>query len=184
MHLLTLSLGSLVVCIYSDVGNYSYGQPHVMRPWRLTITHDLVHSYKLTDMMDVYIAQHAIPFTYKRFHSEEYINALMGTLTDSTTQEELALYGLNVKHKSDDYIAEPINSKLHDYMAKYVGASWTAAANICTGAHDIAINWSGGMHHAHKSKAYGFCYINDCVLAIMRLLFTFDRVLYVDIDAQ
>lgn len=28
----------------------------------------------------------------------------------------------------------------------------------------------------------GFCYINDCVLAILELLKTYDRVLYVDID--
>jgi acetoin utilization deacetylase AcuC-like enzyme len=28
---------------------------------------------------------------------------------------------------------------------------------------DIAINWSGGLHHAKKSEASGFCYINDLV---------------------
>ena len=32
---------------------------------------------------------------------------------------------------------------------------------------DIAINWSGGLHHAKKSEASGFCYINDIVLAIL-----------------
>ena len=40
----------------------------------------------------------------------------------------------------------------------------------------------GGMHHSRKSKASGFCYLNDCVLAIMRLLADFRRVLYIDID--
>jgi len=35
---------------------------------------------------------------------------------------------------------------------------------------DIAINWSGGLHHAKKFEASGFCYINDCVLAILELL--------------
>jgi histone deacetylase 1/2 len=69
---------------------------------------------------------------------------------------------------------------------------------------DIAINWTGGLHHAKKSEASGFCYINDIVLAILELLkyvfriklridrlFYFilllifrhhDRVLYIDID--
>jgi hypothetical protein len=32
---------------------------------------------------------------------------------------------------------------------------------------DVAINWSGGLHHAKKSEASGFCYINDIVLAIL-----------------
>jgi histone deacetylase 1/2 len=25
---------------------------------------------------------------------------------------------------------------------------------------DIAINWAGGLHHAKKSEASGFCYVN------------------------
>jgi acetoin utilization deacetylase AcuC-like enzyme len=38
------------------------------------------------------------------------------------------------------------------------------------------------MHHAKKAEASGFCYINDIVLAILELLKTYRRVLYVDID--
>lgn len=41
---------------------------------------------------------------------------------------------------------------------------------------------AGGMHHAKKAEASGFCYINDIVLSILELLKTFRRVLYVDID--
>jgi hypothetical protein len=25
---------------------------------------------------------------------------------------------------------------------------------------DVAINWAGGLHHAKKSEASGFCYVN------------------------
>jgi len=46
----------------------------------------------------------------------------------------------------------------------------------------VAINWSGGFHHAKKSECNGFCYVNDIVLAILELLKVFPRVLYVDID--
>lgn len=38
------------------------------------------------------------------------------------------------------------------------------------------------MHHAKRAEASGFCYINDIVLAILELLKTYKRVLYVDID--
>lgn len=38
------------------------------------------------------------------------------------------------------------------------------------------------MHHAKKGEASGFCYINDIVLAILELLKSHQRVLYVDID--
>lgn len=47
---------------------------------------------------------------------------------------------------------------------------------------DIVINWSGGLHHAKKSGASGFCYVNDCVLAILELLKVHHRVVYIDID--
>ena len=47
---------------------------------------------------------------------------------------------------------------------------------------DIAINWSGGLHHAKKYEASGFCYVNDIVVAILELLKYHSRVLYIDID--
>jgi len=49
---------------------------------------------------------------------------------------------------------------------------------------DIAINWAGGLHHAKKYEASGFCYANDCVLGIIELLKTYQRVLYIDIDCH
>lgn len=49
---------------------------------------------------------------------------------------------------------------------------------------DIAINWAGGLHHAKKSAASGFCYINDLVLGILELLKYHARVLYIDIDVH
>ena len=50
------------------------------------------------------------------------------------------------------------------------------------GLSDIAINWAGGLHHAKKAEAQGFCYINDLVLAILELLKYHARVVYIDID--
>ena len=36
-----------------------------------------------------------------------------------------------------------------------------AAERLNSGAADIAINWAGGLHHAKKTEASGFCYVND-----------------------
>ena len=61
----------------------------------------------------------------------------------------------------------------------------TEAANrLTSGAADIAINWAGGLHHAKKREASGFCYINDIVLGILEMLRYFPRVLYIDIDCH
>lgn len=64
----------------------------------------------------------------------------------------------------------------------YSGGSVGGAAMINEGTADVVMNWSGGMHHAKKGEASGFCYINDIVLGILELLKTHQRVLYVDID--
>lgn len=34
------------------------------------------------------------------------------------------------------------------------------AARLSRDKCDIAINWAGGLHHAKKSEASGFCYVN------------------------
>lgn len=70
------------------------------------------------------------------------------------------------------------------FCQSYAGASLAAARKLNTGTTDIAINWSGGLHHAKKSEASGFCYINDIVLAILELLRYHTRVLYIDIDVH
>lgn len=46
------------------------------------------------------------------------------------------------------------------YSAISAGGSLEGAARLGQGKTDIAINWAGGLHHAKKDAASGFCYIN------------------------
>jgi len=66
----------------------------------------------------------------------------------------------------------------------YTGASLDGAMKLNKNCCDIAINWSGGLHHAKKFEASGFCYVNDIVIAILELLKYHPRVLYIDIDVH
>ncbi|THU92818.1 Arginase/deacetylase [Dendrothele bispora CBS 962.96] len=63
----------------------------------------------------------------------------------------------------------PIFEGMSDYIQLVAGATLTAANALKVGAIDIAICWDGGRHHAQKSRASGFCYVADCVLAILLL---------------
>lgn len=67
-------------------------------------------------------------------------------------------------------------------VQKYAGASIGAAVQLNYKQSDLVINWSGGLHHAKKAEASGFCYVNDIVLAILELLKYHSRVVYIDID--
>ena len=111
-----------------------------------------------------------------QFHAEDYVDFL-SRITPDTQQdhtEQMQRYNLG-----EDC---PIFDGLFDFCKLYTGGSIDGAVRLNHGLSDIAINWSGGLHHAKKSEASGFCYINDLVLAILELLKHHPRVLYIDID--
>jgi histone deacetylase HOS2 len=64
----------------------------------------------------------------------------------------------------------PAFTGLFSFCQQYAGSSLAAGRRLGDGLTDIAINWSGGLHHAKKAEASGFCYMNDIVLAILELL--------------
>ena len=76
----------------------------------------------------------------------------------------------------------PVFDGLFEYCQIYTSGSIGGAVRLNENLADNVINWAGGLHHAKKSEASGFCYINDCVLAILELLKKHQRVLYIDID--
>jgi histone deacetylase 1/2 len=64
----------------------------------------------------------------------------------------------------------PVFDGMYEYCRRYSGGSLAGAAALNFGRCQTALNWSGGLHHAKKSEASGFCYVNDIVLAILELL--------------
>jgi acetoin utilization deacetylase AcuC-like enzyme len=71
----------------------------------------------------------------------------------------------------------PVFDGIFPFCQIFTGGSIDGAHRIIDGSADIAINWSGGLHHAKADEASGFCYINDIVLAILELLKFYPRVL-------
>jgi acetoin utilization protein AcuC len=64
------------------------------------------------------------------------------------------------------------------------GATLQAVDSVARGEREAAFNIAGGLHHAMRSRASGFCYINDPVIGILKLLRMGKRVAYIDIDAH
>jgi len=80
----------------------------------------------------------------------------------------------------------PVFRFMYDYVCLAAGASLTAAECILEDNYKLAFNPSGGLHHAGKEKAEGFCYVNDVVIAIewMRRKRPGIRICYLDLDAH
>lgn len=160
-----------------EIEKHHFGLTHPMKPWRLTLTKSLIMSYGMHSAMDMFVSRRATDEEMQDFHTAEYLEYLRiakPVIPDDNGSKPHNLGGSDC----------PVFDGLFEYCTMYSGASLDAARKLITKESDIAINWSGGLHHAKKSEASGFCYANDIVLAILQLLRYHTRVLYIDIDVH
>lgn len=113
-----------------------------------------------------------------QFHSDDYINFLQRITPETMNEAGKLLHRFNVGEDC------PIIDGLFEYCQVSAGGSIAGAIKLNAGQADVAINWAGGLHHAKRGEASGFCYVNDIVLAILELLKYHQRVLYIDIDVH
>ncbi len=77
----------------------------------------------------------------------------------------------------------PIFPDMYEASLAYLGGTVRAAEAVRDGCK-LAINLSGGLHHAQKTFASGFCILNDPAVAVSILLEKFKTVAYIDIDVH
>ncbi|VDO99789.1 unnamed protein product [Heligmosomoides polygyrus] len=159
-----------------DVGNYYYGQGHPMKPHRIRMTHNLLLNYGLYRKLEVYRPTPATFEEMTKYHSDDYMMFLKNIRPDNISDYTKQMQRFNVGEDC------PVFDGVFEFCQLSCGGSLAAATKLNRKHADIAINWMGGLHHAKKSEASGFCYSNDIVLAILELLKHHQRVLYVDID--
>ncbi|CCG25411.1 Rpd31 histone deacetylase [Candida orthopsilosis Co 90-125] len=162
----------------ADIGNYAYGAGHPMKPHRIRMAHSLIMNYGLYKKMEIYRAKPATKQEMCQFHTDEYIDFISRVSPDNLDMFSKESVKFNV---GDDC---PVFDGLFEYCGISGGGSMEGAARLNRGKCDIAINYAGGLHHAKKSEASGFCYLNDIVLGIIELLRYHPRVLYIDIDVH
>ncbi|CAI5523102.1 unnamed protein product [Closterium sp. Naga37s-1] len=147
-----------------------------MKPHRIRMTHSLLMHYGLHTKLEIFKPFPARDKDMCRFHSDDYVEFLR-TVTPENQHEQLRM--LKRFNVGEDC---PVFDGLYQFCQTYTGGSVGGAVKLNHGHSDIAINWAGGLHHAKKCEASGFCYVNDIVLAILELLKYHARVLYIDID--
>ncbi|PPQ90414.1 hypothetical protein CVT25_014932 [Psilocybe cyanescens] len=186
------------VCYFfdSDIGGFHYGPGHPMKPTRIRMCHSLVMNYGLYKKMEIFRAKPATKREMTQFHSDEYVEFLSRITPSNMNSFVKEQHKYNV---GDDC---PVFDGLFEYCSISAGGSMEGAARLSRDKCDIAVNWAGGLHHAKKSEASGFCYVNglqvfkvfnlstlsdscvDIVLGILELLRYHTRVLYIDIDVH
>ncbi|GAA4385727.1 acetoin utilization protein AcuC [Tsukamurella soli] len=165
-----------------EVLEYRFSPSHPMDPVRLELTVALARLLGVLDGVELVRPSGFGDHELRRVHSDDYVDAvrLAGRVGPVRAVEVpvLAAYGLG----NDD---NPVFAHIHEAAASIVASSLAGAQAIASGSATRAVNIAGGMHHAMRAHASGFCIYNDAAIAISWLLDNgFDRVAYIDVDAH
>ncbi len=172
VHPASMSPPRAVVVWDEALLGYDLGGRHPLDPIRLDLTIRLARSLGVLDGVQPLAPVQATDDELRTVHSEGYLSAV------KQAPRGYVGHGLGTPDN-------PVFYRMHEASALVAGGSLLAADAILTGRATRVANIAGGLHHAMRDHASGFCIYNDCALAIRRLLDGgMSRVAYVDIDVH
>ncbi len=152
---------------------YDFGE-HPMTPVRLDLTVSLARELGVLDHLTVIEPHPADRAQLLEVHSPDYLDAIRAASADPG----YVGFGLG---SADN----PVFEGMFEAASLIAGGSRMAALDVWSGRSQHAVNIAGGLHHAMRDSAAGFCVINDVVVAIRALLDAgAQRIAYVDIDVH
>jgi acetoin utilization protein AcuC len=152
---------------------YDFGD-HPLNPVRLDLTIRLARELGVLDRLDITAPEPADEKQLLTIHDADYLAAVR----TASEHPDFSGFGLGT---TDD----PVFAGMYEASALVAGGSAQAALRMWNGEVDHAINIAGGLHHAMRGYASGFCIFNDVVLAIRTLLDAgVSKIAYVDIDVH
>ncbi len=167
--------------IYSDsYMGYNFSPWHPMKPERLLLTAELVKAYGLQEFpkMEIVEPRLATDEELRLVHDQAYIDKVRELSGPDAEKTYAPGWGLGTGDN-------PVFSGMHEASATIAGGALKAAQLIMEGNLDHVFHMGGGLHHAQRDRASGFCIYNDVALAAAWLRKTFEaRVLYLDFDAH
>jgi acetoin utilization protein AcuC len=149
-----------------------------MAPVRLDLTARLCEALGVFDVdgVEVVGAEVAPDELLATIHDDDYVAAVKEASLDPSRAQDA--YGLGTE---DD----PAFEGMHDASARVVSGTVDSARAVWEGEAEHAVNFTGGLHHAMRGKASGFCVYNDIAVGIQWLLdHGAERVAYVDVDVH
>lgn len=151
---------------------------HPMHPRRLALSIDLFTQLGLVSPAAIVPPRPATLDELRLVHGQGYIDLVYRSSAAGQPVDGAELFGLGTEDN-------PVYPGLHEAMALIAGGSLSAVERIMSGETDHIFHPAGGLHHAHRSRASGFCVYNDAAVAIAALESRWQaRVAYVDLDAH
>jgi acetoin utilization protein AcuC len=158
--------------VYGDVSlSYDFGSEHPLTPRRFGPSIDLMRTIGAARFLEPRVGTDE---ELRRLHAPEYIRAVRRFSDDPFLPPEAGIGPGDC----------PPFDGMHDSSAAVAGGSIDAVDRILAGEVEHAFNPGGGLHHAMRGRASGFCIYNDVALAVARARDAGHRVLYVDLDVH
>jgi len=169
--------GPATVVFDSSLTEYDFGPAHPMSPVRVDLTMRLAEELGVVGgrlrRVPAPIASDDVIATV---HDPGLIEAVVKA--GSTPGSYFERRGLG----TDD---NPVFPGMHHAAAHIVGASMEAFRQVWSGDSLHSVNITGGLHHAMRDRASGFCIYNDIAIGISHLLDQgAQRIAYVDVDVH
>src|ERR1022692_4988945 len=161
------------------LAGYDFGPSHPLAPVRVELTIELARQLGVLDATGVSVVapRPATDAELELVHDPAYIAAVKRA-SGSDPGPALDRFGLGTE---DD----PTFAGMHDASALVAGATLAAAQAVWSGTAEHGASIGGGLHHAMRDHASGFCVYNDPAIAISWLLGQgAERIAYVDIDVH
>ena len=158
---------------------YGFGEDHPFNPLRIRLALELCEALGFLEGYPFVVSEPATDDDLTTVHSLTYVRMVQEAGRGGGDPWNLLNYGLGTGDN-------PIFPGMHDACARVVGAVLEACRLVVRGEATHAMCISGGLHHALRSRASGFCVYNDAGVAIARLKQENPgiRVAYVDTDAH
>ena len=171
--------GKAVIVHDAALESYGFGGEHPFNPLRLRLTLELCRDLGLLEGYPLTPSEPATDADITTVHSLTYVRMVQQAGRGAARLSRLLDYGLG----SGD---NPVFPDMHGACARVVGGVLESCRLVMGGDAAHAMCISGGLHHALRSQASGFCVYNDAGVAIARLKEERPgiRIAYVDTDAH
>ena len=164
------------VILGKELSRYSFGEKHPLNSGRLDAFWSQISQSETIDSGNLKLLSPALAdeTTISSFHDKNYINFV----------KESSKTGLGYLDSGDT----PSFKGVFEAAMYVVGSTLLAIDTVINNTNGIlhAFNPIGGLHHARRNAAGGFCVFNDIGNAIIyaRKKYNLKKILYVDIDAH
>lgn len=165
--------------VYDDrLTQHVYRADHPLRPERLRGVRATLAELGAFDHPNAVLLgpRDATRSEIERIHAPEYVEAIIQASRDPDLDH--SRWGLSAWGDTPPF------EGMHEASLLTTGASLVAMEEVTSGRARVAVNYAGGLHHAMRARASGFCIYDDPAIVCALLADRGMKVAYVDIDAH